>query len=290
MTRDPEQMLPQQPLGTAIPRTLHQVYLGGPLPAELSTVVARVREVNPGWEHRLHDDASMAEYVSTHFGPAVARYVTRIDEHYLAARADLFRYLVLYREGGVYLDVKSVTERPLDDVLRPDDVFLVAQWNNSSGSFSGFGVHAEVADVPGGEYQQWWLASAPGHPFLRAAILRVMRNLDGYRVRGGAGVGRHGVLRTTGPLAYTAAIAPILEDHPHRRLDDERGMGLVYSALPGLAHARADPRHYSRQWRPVFHVGGVAGLENDLTARAVKAWFVADWRVRELLRRGRSAA
>jgi mannosyltransferase OCH1-like enzyme len=287
VTRDLDAILRHQPTGAGIPRVLHQVYLGRPLPPDLASVVARVREVNPTWEHRLYDDARMTEYVSTHFGPDVAAYLTRIDDHYLAARADLFRYLVVYREGGVYLDVKSVTERPLDDVLRPDDVFLLAQWDNSAGSFTGFGVHAEVAHVPGGEYQQWWLASAAGHPFLRAAILRVMGNLDGYRVRR-AGVGMHGVLRTTGPLAYTTAIAPIVREHPFRRLTDEREVGLAYSTLPGLSHARADPRHYSRQWRPVARVGGVGGFDNDVSAWAVKGWYVADWRVRDLLRRVRS--
>ena len=289
MRRDPDDVLAPREMGGAIPRFIHQTHRVERLPEDLSAIVTRVRETNPGWEHRFYDDARMTEYVTRHFGAQVADYLARIDDHYLAAKVDLFRYLVVYREGGVYLDVKSVTERPLDDVLRPDDVFLLAQWDNAAGSFSGFGVHPEVADVPGGEYQQWWLASAPGHPFLRAAILRVMRNLDGYRVRRGAGVGRHGVLRTTGPLAYTSAIAPIVEEHPCRRLTDEREVGLVYSALPGLTHARADARHYSRQWRPVVRVGGVGGLANDITARAVKAYFVADWRVRDLLRRGRSS-
>jgi len=289
VTRDPDEILPFQPLGEAIPRTLHQIYLGRPLPPDLSTVVAQVRETNPTWDHRLYDDARMTDYVSTHFGPEVARYLTMIDDHYLAARADLFRYLVVYREGGVYLDVKSLTRRPLDDVLRADDLFLLAQWNNADGNFTGFGVHPEVAHVPGGEYQQWWLAGAAGHPFLRAAILRVMRNLDAYRVRG-AGVGMHGVLRTTGPLAYTAAIAPIVREHPCRRLADEREVGLAYSTLPGLTHARADPQHYSRQWRPVVRVGGVGGLDNEVTARAAKAYYVVDWKVRDLLQRGRSRA
>ena len=35
--------------------------------------------------------------------------------------ADVFRYLAVYREGGVYLDVKSTVTCPLDEVLSPDD-------------------------------------------------------------------------------------------------------------------------------------------------------------------------
>jgi mannosyltransferase OCH1-like enzyme len=66
VTRDPDAILRHQPAGAGIPRVLHQVYLGRPLPPDLASVVARVREVNPTWEHRLYDDARMTEYVTTH--------------------------------------------------------------------------------------------------------------------------------------------------------------------------------------------------------------------------------
>ncbi len=31
--------------------------------------------------------------------------------------ADIFRYLVIYNEGGVYLDIKSTVNRPLDEII-----------------------------------------------------------------------------------------------------------------------------------------------------------------------------
>lgn len=77
--------------------------------------------MNPGWEHRLYDDADIEAFIRESYGDEILAYYHRIDRRYGAARADLFRYLLLYRLGGVYLDIKSTTVRPLDEVLRPDE-------------------------------------------------------------------------------------------------------------------------------------------------------------------------
>ena len=36
-------------------------------------------------------------------------------------KADFFRYLVVYGEGGVYADVDTVCVRPMDDLCLPSD-------------------------------------------------------------------------------------------------------------------------------------------------------------------------
>ena len=69
----------------------------------------------PEYEVRFFDDDACERYLREHFDPAVlARY------HGLkrgAHRADLWRYCVLWREGGVYLDIKTELIRPLADIL-----------------------------------------------------------------------------------------------------------------------------------------------------------------------------
>ena len=64
------------------------------------------------------DDADINEYIGRAYGERLLGEFNRISPSYGATRADFFRYLLLYREGGVYLDIKSSMERPLDEVLQ----------------------------------------------------------------------------------------------------------------------------------------------------------------------------
>jgi hypothetical protein len=160
--------------------------------------------------------------------------------------------------GGVYLDAKSTATRPLDEVIRPDDVYLLSQWQELRDRPAGQGAHPELQGVPGDEYVNWFLVCAPGHPFLRAVILRVLDNIARYRVFEG-GVGRKGVLRLTGPIAYTLAIHPIRQQHPHRLVKFEEDPGFRFSVFGDpFRHRSAMGTHYSELVRPVVRAGPLA--------------------------------
>ncbi len=142
-----------------------------------------------------------------------------ISSDYGAARADLFRYLLMYRKGGAYIDVKSSCSKPLTSALKLDEGFVLSRWKNRQGGlFDGAGLHSELASFKHGELQQWHIICEPQHPYLAAVIDRILANVHHYRPWG-AGVGRIGVLRVTGPIAYTLAIEPIKNEHKHIELD-----------------------------------------------------------------------
>ena len=67
---------------------------------------------------RFFDDTDCDNYLRTYFEPSV------IQRYYLlnsgAHRADLWRYCVLWREGGLYMDIKTHLIRPLEDILPID--------------------------------------------------------------------------------------------------------------------------------------------------------------------------
>ena len=68
---------------------------------------------------------------------------------------------------------------------------------------------------------------APGHPFLKAVIESVLTNIDSYRPWLD-GTGKIGVLRVSGPIAYTLAIHPLLGSHSHRKLRTNTELNLSY--------------------------------------------------------------
>lgn len=251
-------LIPDLPMGGGIPRILHHTHARRELPAPILRNIARIRELNPGWTCRFYDEGECAAFIYEEYGQEVLDYYLRISKDYGAARADLFRYLALYRQGGVYLDVKSGASRPFDEVLRPYDSYLLSHWKNGADSaFHNWGVHPELKGMSKGEFQQWFIVAAPGHPFLKAVIEHVLANIDRY-VPGVHRTGAHAVWRVTGPIAYSLAILPLLDLHPHRIVDAEDDLGLsysIFSAAGPQAHKAVFRTHYSDQETSMIDVG-----------------------------------
>jgi len=241
-----------------IPRLIHMTASDpNKVPDEIRANLDAIRALNPGWELRIHNDADILAFIGRAYGPAVLAIQSLIDARYGAARADCFRYLCLYAEGGVYLDLKSSTLVPLDTWLTADDRFIVSQWDNGPGAkYEDWGLQPELRHVPGGEYQQWFIASSAGNPFLKAVVETVLRNVAGYGPLP-ALYGRYGVVRITGPIAYTRAIQPLLERHPHRAVNVEQQGYVRYSIYDGeRGHYVAFKGHYSQLRDPIVPLAG----------------------------------
>lgn len=237
--------------GDGIPKIIHQTFYSRDLPATLQANVENVKRLNPDWEYRFYDDDDIAAFIQSNYPPLVWRYFQRIDPRYGAARADFFRYLLMYKVGGVYLDIKSVATRPIE--LQDDDMLLLANWKRISGEFD-WGGHYELRNIAEGEYQQWHIVCAPGHPCLKAVLENVMANIDAYDPSL-HGIGKKGVLRVTGPVAYTMAIHRIKDEHAHRVVDITDDLGLEYNIYRDQSHEKVFKSHYSAQTAPVVRLG-----------------------------------
>jgi hypothetical protein len=214
--------------------------------------------MNPDWEYRIYDDSDIICFISKNYGQRVLNYFNRINPKYGAARADLFRYLLIYKCGGAYLDIKSTIDKSLNDVLHVDDQYLLSNWRDKEeNKYSSWGFCPEVEDISGGEFQQWHVIAAPGHPFLKAVIDNVLRNIDKYNPTL-HGTGKPAVLRVTGPIAYTLAIAPLLDFHKHRFACSKSDIGLEYSIFNNVNdHNAIFKSHYSELSEPVIEISSI---------------------------------
>lgn len=241
--------LPEIAMGESVPRILHQHFLAGDaaIPEEVRRVRDALVAANPGWTYSFWDAARAEAFIEAAYGEGVLERYRRIRPEYYAARSDLLRYLTLYVEGGVYLDIKSTCNRPLDEALRSDDRFLLlhfahmmAETRTPNAEAMLRDVLVEIASMPNGEYVQWVIASVPGHPYLRAVIDRVLRNIDSYSPLW-FGVGGAATLRATGPVAYSLTIEKIRDLHPHTGPMNALDRGFVYS---GIGDGRQHPDLY----------------------------------------------
>ena len=263
--------LPVHPVGDAVPKLIHQCFFGArTFSDDLAANVESIKSLNPDWRHTLYDEQMMKEFIVNNYGREFLRYYDRINPKYGAARADFFRYLLLYKVGGVYLDIKSTVAQPFDDFIRPDDRYILAQWDDPDNPDRiGWGKHKELAHVENGEFQQWHIICAPGHPFLRAVILSVMSNIDRY-LPWRDGTGAYGTFKLTGPIAYTLAIDPLRDSNSHRFINTGEA-GLEYSIFSKRSHTALFTSHYFRLTDPIVRLGPVLSMISRIRQTSRKA-------------------
>jgi mannosyltransferase OCH1-like enzyme len=260
------------PLGTSIPKLIHQTFSNAPLPDILARNIENLKALNPGWRHCFYNDDDIIAFIIKEYGHDMLHCYEKINPRYGAARADLFRYLLLYRFGGVYLDIKSTATLPLDTALSNDELYILSHWKNELGAVrQSWGKHPELEAIEHGEYQQWHIICVAGHPFLEAVINEVVSRIASYRPWRER-LGQQAVIRTTGPIAYTLAIAPLRPHYPHRLIRNEEEIGLQYSIMPDHTHAPFFKSHYVSLLEPLVRMKGMAliGTVAYLRARLIR--------------------
>lgn len=251
-----------------IPNIIYQTFPNKKLPESYALNLEQNKRVSEKWEVILFDDASIIDFIKNEYSSKFLRCYNKISPNYGAARADLFRYLLMYKRGGVYIDIKTTLTRSLSNAIRDEDVFLLGRWPDCGESqYSKFGRYSQIAD-PNGEFQQWFIACEANHPFLKAVIQRVCSNIDSYDPEI-HGVGRWGTLNTTGPIPYTNAITPILSDHPHRIVRSYTDLGIRYSMFGDeFTHHRLFSHHYSEQTAPLIELSKAQRVANHINRLA----------------------
>lgn len=233
----------------SISRIIHQTHDETEIPEIFQSNVENLKHKNPKWKYIYWNAKNRHDFIYDFFGWEMLNAYLSINPRYGAARADFFRYLCIYQLGGVYLDLKSGCDVPLDNIIHPDDQYLLSQWHNKKGeSAEGCGLGPEVASVPGGEYQQWHIIAAAGHPFLMHVVKNMLTRINRYS-ENFYGNGKLSVLRVTGPYVYTMSIFPHLNEFSHRFFDYEQS-GLIYTTIGD--HTKAFKHHYSQETLPLI--------------------------------------
>jgi len=140
-----------------IPLKIHQTYFNTTLNTNMYQACMTIRYMNPEYDYYFYDDNDCSEYIRAYFPKDYLKAYNMVIPG--AYKADLFRYLVLYREGGVYMDCKSSTIKPLRDFINPSATF------------------ASFRDRPVGAILNSFMACTPEHPVLKLAIDMTIRNI-----------------------------------------------------------------------------------------------------------------
>jgi mannosyltransferase OCH1-like enzyme len=100
-------------LGNSIPRIIHQVWLGGELPQEYRRFTESWQRFHPDWKYILWLDKDAEEF------PMQNREFFEASNS-LGQKSDIFRYEILRKYGGLYVDTDFECLKPFDDLMYLD--------------------------------------------------------------------------------------------------------------------------------------------------------------------------
>jgi len=174
-----------------IPRVVYQTWYTRNLHKEVRKERRHMQEINPDYEFKLFLDAEMDKFVESNFDRRVYDAYSKLN--IVTAKADFWRYLVLYKNGGVYIDMDSAILKPLSSFIgEKDQAVLTVQRNGVDGSEPLFA--------------QWGLIFAPGHPILNRTIECIIDNISQRRFA-------NSTLFLTGPVVYSNAISSLHQEN-----------------------------------------------------------------------------
>ncbi len=94
-----------------IPKLIHQTAKTRDLPADCLEYVEQLKRLHPDWTYKLWTDEDNLEFVTREFPEFLETYQAFPRN---IMRADVIRYLIMYRLGGFYLDTDYEMLKPFD--------------------------------------------------------------------------------------------------------------------------------------------------------------------------------
>jgi mannosyltransferase OCH1-like enzyme len=139
-----------------VPPNIFQTWGTKQLPPLMFNAIQKIKRYNPRFNHYLFDDNDCREFIKNNFDHEVLNaYDTLIPGAY---KADLWRYCVLYKKGGIYLDIKYVPMNGFRFINLLEKEHFVLDWNNN-------GIYNAL------------MVCKPGNEILLRAINEIVKNV-----------------------------------------------------------------------------------------------------------------
>jgi mannosyltransferase OCH1-like enzyme len=213
---------------TVIPLHIFQCWKTKPLPPGMAHAMQSIKNANPEFTHHLYDDAECRQFIAKECPPCVLQAYDRLIPG--AYKADLWRLCILYKRGGIYLDIK----------LSPIHFKFIELTSRE---------HFVKDRLPNTIYNAFMVCK-PKNPFLLSCINQIIRNVR-RRYYGPS------ALHPTGPgllgLVRTAKKYAVREDMIHAPQGGHinyKNKAILKTTYPAYSKERtvAGPR-YDEYWK-----------------------------------------
>ena len=162
-----------------IPKIIYQTWFTKNIPEEILEYRYKMLEKNPDYKYYLYDDIEMDNFVKSNYDNRTYLNFNKLKVP--TAKADFWRYLILYKTGGIYLDMDSTIDINLNKFIHKNDRAILSKEKNK--------------DI----FIQWCLIFNKNHPILKEVIDLVNYNIDNNLYK-------NDILNLTGPKIFTKAL------------------------------------------------------------------------------------
>ena len=229
-----------------IPMDVHQMWYDAPtLTPEICRILGENKQRSPGWTFHFYDHVALWHFFKDK--PEWRKTFASINPALGAARSDFARYCILYTYGGVYMDIKVELKHSLSSAVG-------RRWE---GCIDGAKNDTEPWRYKHPSNEQWFLAFAPGHPYMKRVIAQIGEDVALSRTFGCvshphnayvATCSKQKILHFTGPDALSRAIRSSIPDRvKYISLSDHMNYSGVSEAHKLHMYSRANLRHYAEQ-------------------------------------------
>lgn len=163
-----------------IPKIIHQTWKTLDVPDEWKDAVDSCKDKHKEYKYIIWSDEMMENFVKTEYYDFYDVYMSYPHN---IQRCDAFRYLVLYKYGGIYLDMDIICKKKLDSILEYD-IVLAKSLNLES------------------YYTNSFFMVIPNHPFIKFCIDNLPHYVNSFYY-----FGKHfHVMNSTGPIFLTKMV------------------------------------------------------------------------------------
>jgi alpha 1,6-mannosyltransferase len=135
---------------------------------------------NPKWNYKYMNDQEILDFVLNQYGKKWYKIFINCPKGVM--RADLWRYMIIYKYGGLYSDLDTVCKVPIDKWLKPEYNMVICPEND---------LH----------FCQWTFAAVPKHPIIKKVLEVINEGFNNPNYGN-----KHFVHALTGPGVWTKGI------------------------------------------------------------------------------------
>jgi mannosyltransferase OCH1-like enzyme len=140
-----------------IEKNIFQTFVNNELPEPVANLIEQLKLNNSNYNYYFYTDENILDFIKTNYSNEIYNAYSKLQIG--AAKADFWRYLILYKYGGVYLDIDSYITIPLDNFILDKDKAIITRENNY------------------GHFVQWCLIIKSEHPILKYTIENVLKKI-----------------------------------------------------------------------------------------------------------------
>jgi len=147
---------------SGVPLVIYHSWHSNQVPKKMENNIYKLLDINPEFDYYLYSDEKCREFILNNYSEEVVNAFDMLKPG--AFKSDLWRYCILYKNGGVYIDIKYYSLVPLINLIRINPIIFVKDRNNSC-----------VPSIGNGIYNAF-MVSPPNNPIFLYCINEIVQN------------------------------------------------------------------------------------------------------------------